>query len=70
MPAVARPYAARSNRRYHCVPPGGGEVRRWEDQRMLSSFRLRNILLTCLLTYLLAVCRRDVGGTFARRSSV
>ena len=38
--AVARPYAARSNRRYHyhCVPPGGDELRRWENQRMLSSF--------------------------------
>ena len=34
---VARPYAARSNRRYHCVPPGGDGLRRWEDQGMLSS---------------------------------
>ena len=32
----ARPYAAR--RRYHCVPPGGDGLRRWQNQRMLSSF--------------------------------
>ena len=37
--AVARPYAARSNIRYHCVPPGGDGLRRWENQHMLSSFR-------------------------------
>jgi len=35
--AVTRPYAVRSNRRYHCVPPGGDGLRRWENQRMLSS---------------------------------
>jgi len=35
--AVARPYAARSNRWYHCVPPGGDGLRRWENQRMLLS---------------------------------
>jgi len=34
---VARPYAARSNRRYYCVPPGSDGLRRWENQRMLSS---------------------------------
>ena len=35
--ALARQYAARSNRRYHCVPPGGDGLRRWKNQRMLSS---------------------------------
>jgi len=37
--AVARPHAARSNRRYHCVPPEGDGLRRWENQRMLSSYQ-------------------------------
>jgi len=41
--AVSGPYAARSNRRYHCVPPGGDEPRRWENQRMLSSIPEENI---------------------------
>jgi len=35
--AVARPYAARRNRRYHCMPTGHDGLRRWENQRMLSS---------------------------------
>jgi len=41
--AVARPYAARgmqhaaTDDRYHCLPPGGDGLRRWENQRMLSS---------------------------------
>ena len=35
--AVAGPYAARSNRRYHCVPLGGNGLRLWENQCMLSS---------------------------------
>jgi len=39
--AIARPYAARSNRRYHCVPPGGDGLCRWENQRMLSSCHKR-----------------------------
>ena len=38
--ALARRYAARSNRRYHGVPLGGDGLRRWENQRTLSSFVL------------------------------
>jgi len=38
--AVARPYAASSNRRYHCVAARGDGLRRWESQRMLSSFAM------------------------------
>jgi len=30
-------HASRINRRYHCVPPGADGLRRWENQRMLSS---------------------------------
>ena len=30
-------HAARSNRRYHCVPPGSDGLRRWENQHMMSS---------------------------------
>jgi len=37
--AVARPYAASSNRWYHCKPPGGEGLRRWENQDMLSSLQ-------------------------------
>jgi len=36
--SIARPYAVLSNGWYHCVPPGGDGLRRWENQRMLSSF--------------------------------
>jgi len=32
-----RPYAANSSRRYHCVAARGDWLRRWENQRMLSS---------------------------------
>jgi len=35
--AVDKPYAARSNKGHHCVPPGGDGLRRWENQRMLTS---------------------------------
>jgi len=35
--AVARPYAASSNRRCHCVPPGSDGLRRLENQLKLSS---------------------------------
>jgi len=31
-----RQHAARSNIRYHCVPPGGDGLRQWENQRILS----------------------------------
>jgi len=35
--AVARPYAASSNRRYHCVAARGWRLYLWENQRMLFS---------------------------------
>jgi len=41
--AVARQYAAHSNRRYHCVPPGGDGLRWWENQRTLSSVVLGSV---------------------------
>jgi len=38
--AVARPYAASTNKRYHCVAAWGDGLRRWENQRMLSKWKL------------------------------
>ena len=60
--AVARPYAARSNTRYHCVPPGGDKLRRRENQRMLSSYNsnLRHEP-TMISAIVMDVCR--IGAT-------
>jgi len=57
--AVARPYAASSNGRYHCVAARGYWLRRWENQRMLSSLSV--FVCQC-------VCRHDNFRTIKRRT--
>jgi len=57
--AVARPYAASSNGRYHCVAARGYWLRRWENQRMLSSLSV--FVCQC-------VCRHDNFQTIKRRT--
>jgi len=59
--AIARLYAARSNRRYHCVPPGVYGLHRWENQHMLS-------IVTKLRTLTAWNISCTVAGTYQPRA--